>query len=140
MSLDSKPIARRVEELQVKLNDGEIQERGEWLAQLEGELTSHALFEQQRKQELKAKRSELESKIAKLASNIRSKSEIREVEVLSFLDKGEVLNVRQDTSEVISRRPPRDDERQSTLFTDEPDDEPEDEDLPQNPTDLPEQT
>lgn len=117
MPLD-KPISQHVERLPVLLTQDELRQRGIRLAELEGNWATHCQTMKSEQSTLAARKKELEAQIQQVAATVRDGKEWRDVTVSVVLDGGEALELRADTSEVLRRRPIREDEAQAKLFED----------------------
>jgi len=112
-----RPLGRDVERLPCRLDDDELLDRGQKLAQVEEDLHTHRAHADQVKKDLRARESQLEADRAFLASVVRSKQEPRDVETIAYLAErpGHVDVVREDTGEVVRTRPAREGELQGKL-------------------------
>jgi hypothetical protein len=110
-------IGKHVEDLSVKLSDEEVMERGNRLANIEGEIERHTSHETNVKADLKATRSRLEAERGRIAQQVRSRSELRpiEVEIVADFKAGLVRDIRVDTCATVRTRALSEAERQGAL-------------------------
>lgn len=125
-TIEKRTIAVQTRQLPCELTEVEERELGKKLAHLEGALASHEAGEKEVKDQLKSKRSSLEGQIHGIAGVIRQGHEYRPVDVKIEADysASRVYEIRQDTGEVITDRPLREDERQTSLLDEPVEDEP----------------
>ena len=111
-------IARHTEDLTCQLTTEEVIERGARLAEVEHELAKHARHKQQVASQLKTEEKRLEAERHNLAQQVRSRCEMRPVEVEELADyvRGTVSTLRTDSGQVVHSRALRDSERQATLL------------------------
>lgn len=117
-------LSRHTEKLPVKLTSEEVSEKGQRLAQLEGDLAQHIAMMKSIASTNNARKKEIEAQIFQLASVMRDGVELRDIAVKCMLDGTQVVEVREDTGAAI--RPPRDprpDEKQKRLFESEEEEE-----------------
>lgn len=116
---NEKVLMRVTERLPVKLEQDELLDFGQRLAEVDSEIQSHNLHCEAVKKDLKAKETELESKRSRLAGIVRNKAEHRDVEcvVLAYFDTNRVRTIREDTGKVVpgSERAMHPDERQESM-------------------------
>lgn len=111
-------LERKTEELAVNLSQEEVSERACRLAEIEGELEQHDEEARKVRTELKKKRTELEVERRRLALAVRTRSEMRLVDVTisAIWSQGVAEIARNDTGEVIGTRPLTDEDRQTDLL------------------------
>ena len=104
-------------DLLVKLEEKEINERARKLASKQGELERHNEEGRRIQGEHAQRRKRIEGEITSLGNAVREGTELRPVvvDVVADFKRAVVLEVRQDTEEVISERAMRPDERQTTM-------------------------
>lgn len=118
--MDRKPmqmVGSTKKQLRCKLDDAELIEFGERLASVSYDKASTEENFNAVKAEWKSKLASLDAEGARLAGIVRSKFEVRDVEVSLIRDysTGEYQEVRTDTEEVILKRPLETHERQMDL-------------------------
>lgn len=103
--------------LPVKLNNDELRERGDSLAQVIQDLNTEERRQVDIKAQMKARLSELEARQTQLAITISRREEERDVTVDIYHDfeRLKVETVRRDTGETIHRREMTQDELQRQL-------------------------
>lgn len=112
-----KKVADFIQRLPVPLTDVELLDFGQRLAKCQADLGEHLAHAETLKKELKAKESAIEAERARLSGIIREKKESRDVpcERWAYYGDGEIVEIRNDTGEVIYRRRMEMHERQATL-------------------------
>lgn len=103
------------------LTDEELRTKGDELAVTVQDLANEEINQKQIKDQLKLKLSELDARLGVLAHTISRRQEYQDTEVkIEFMETGDnvgqVRETRLDTGEVLTIRPPRDDERQPELM------------------------
>ena len=108
------------EECPVKVTPKEWRAAAEQLAGIESELEAASEWAVTVKQQLKAKKAEIEARRSHLASIVNTSMDLRPIPVTYWAapDTNEVLTVRQDTNEEVARRPAMPDELQAQMFED----------------------
>lgn len=101
----SEILSMHTEDLPCRLSNDEVMVRANRMADVEQELERHTGLESQIKSDLKATRSRLEAERGRLAGQVRSKSELRPIEIEHIADfrAGTVREIRTDTGEVRAR-------------------------------------
>ena len=115
--MPAEVIRTGTEELFCDLTEAEWTERATRMAHVEEELERHTGHEQQIKTDLKANRTRLEAERASLAGQVRSRSELRSVEIQHIANyrSGVFQEVRVDTGAVVRQRSLTPEERQGQL-------------------------
>lgn len=107
-----------VKQLPVKLHAAELADFAQRLASADSDVHSHDAHADDVKKELKAREEALVSERTRLAGIVRNKAELRDVRVSCWRDftAREYREVREDTGEVVYRRPLHTQEMQSEMF------------------------
>ena len=115
--LDRKQITTLSKQLPVKLTNDELLEFGQRLAKSGADLGEHEMLEAAVKQDLKAKKTAIESEQARLCGIVRAKAEVRDVrcEIWANYEQGQMETIRLDTNEIIDARDLAPHERQVDL-------------------------
>lgn len=112
----TKELRRSTRLLPCKLNETELNAKGQELAQTVQEIAGEEIRQKGIKDQLKARLSELQSRQSKIALVVTQREEYRDVVVVVELrEDGTVQERRLDTEEVMIVRPMKDEERQLTL-------------------------
>lgn len=106
--------------LQCRLTEDEQRERGQALALARGERNEREAHRSAEAKRLKALVDDADEEVDRLAAIVRSGQEPRPVECLDSLHGYEVVTVRLDTGEEVSRRAATDADRQMALPMEEP--------------------
>lgn len=110
-------IRERIDPLPVKLTTDELLSYGQRLAQARIDMATHLAKAESIKKDLKAEESKIEAEWSRIATIVSNKSEFRDVrvDVIHDFETEEEVHYRQDTAEVVSRRPLTLDELQVTI-------------------------
>lgn len=104
------------QKLPVRLNDQELIEQSHALAHTYQEITDEEAEQTTLKGQMKARLTELQARLARLASIVASRTDYRDVVVeVQLMDDGRVEEIRTDTGAVILNRPMREEEKQRPL-------------------------
>ncbi len=114
MTKDRKRLGTHLEELPVKLADGELLERAKRVGDVHQELQHHIAEADGVKRNLKHKEAELTSVVDGLLEVLRTGHEPREVKVEAWADykRERFQEIRTDTGAIINERALRPEERQ----------------------------
>lgn len=113
-----KILGRGVKKLACNLTDAELLERGQKIASVKQELDNHIEQTKATAKTMSARKAELDAEVSSIATALRTKQEMRDVEYREEADfiSGRAVTIRNDTNATLTSRPLTPDERQERLF------------------------